>query len=124
MDRGKKMFTILKGVAIGYLITFILIAIYSAVLAYTDVPEKTIPTCVFVISIVSVFIASSISAIKLKENGLKNGGLIGLTYILIVYILSSIASEGFALNTYAISTIIFNILLGMTGGIIGVNLAK
>ena len=124
MDRGRNIIMIAKGVMLGYLITFILIVVYSIILAYTNVPEKTIPTCIFVISIVSVFIASSISAIKIKENGLKNGGLIGLAYILIIYILSSISSEGFALNSYAISTIIFNILLGMTGGIIGVNLAK
>lgn len=124
MNRSAQTLTIIKGVLLGYLITVILILLYSILLTYTNISESTIPTCVFVISIVSVFIASSISAINIREKGMKNGGLIGLIYILIMYILSSISGEGFALNTYAISTIIFNILLGITGGIIGVNLAK
>lgn len=124
MDGRKRILTIIKGVLLGYLITFILIIAYAGILAYTDVSEKTIPTVLFIISILSVFIASSLVVIKIKENGLKNGGLIGLLYIIIMYIFSSITSTGFALNGYAIATIIFNILLGMVGGIIGVNLAK
>lgn len=124
MERGKQLLLVARGTLIAYFITFILILIYSAILAYTNVPESTIPTCVFVIGIASVFIASSISAIKIKEKGLKNGGLIGLIYILLLYILSSITTESFALTGYTIATIIFNILLGMVGGIIGVNLAK
>lgn len=124
MERKNKIITIGKSVLIAYLITFILTFIYSIVLAYTSVSESTIPTCMFVISILSVFIASSVAVIKIKENGLKTGGLIGLIYILITYLLSSVTSSGFALTSYAISTIIFNILLGMVGGIIGVNIAK
>ncbi|MBQ9280269.1 MAG: TIGR04086 family membrane protein [Clostridia bacterium] len=124
MSKTKRIFTILKGVVMAYMITFILILIYSAILTYTSVPETTIPTCVFVISMISVFIASSIMVIKVKENGLKNGGLLGLIYIVLLYILSSTTSSGFALTGYAIATMIFNILLGMVGGIIGVNIAK
>ena len=124
MERKNRIITIGKSVLTAYLITLILTLIYSIILAYTSVSESTIPTCMFVINILSVFIASSIAVIKIKENGLKTGGLIGLTYVLIMYLLSSITSSGFALTSYAISTIIFNILLGMVGGIIGVNIAK
>lgn len=124
MDRNQRFFIILKGVGMAYLMTFILILIYSAVLTYTSVPESTIPTCVFVISIISVFIASSIAVIRVKENGLKNGGLIGLIYIMLLYILSSVTTSGFALTGYSVATMIFNILLGMVGGIIGVNMAR
>ena len=120
----KRVSMIFKGVMIAYIITFLLILIYSALLTYTSIPESTIPTYTFIISIISVFIASSIMVIKIKENGLKNGGLIGLIYIILLYIISSITSAGFALDSYSIATIIFNILLGMVGGIVGVNLAK
>lgn len=124
MDKRSRMFTIIKSVVIAYLITFTLIFIYSIILACTNVSEETIPTAVFVIGILSVFISSSISAIKIKENGMKNGGLMGLLYIGIIYLLGSLTSTGFELSSYAIATIIFNILLGMVGGIIGVNLSK
>jgi putative membrane protein (TIGR04086 family) len=124
MNKKTRFFTIGKSVLIAYIITFILTLIYAILLSYTNISESTIPTCMFVINIFSVFIASSIAVIKIKENGLKNGGLVGLMYIIIMYLLSSLTSVGFAVSGYAISTIIFNILLGMVGGIIGVNIAK
>ncbi len=124
MNKKTRFFTIGKSVLIAYIITFILTLVYAILLSYTDISESTIPTCMFVINIFSVFIASSIAVIKIKENGLKNGGLVGLMYIIIMYLLSSLTSVGFAVSGYAISTIIFNILLGMVGGIIGVNIAK
>lgn len=124
MTKGKQILLILKGVVIGYAITIVLTLIYAALLAYTDINESTIPTFMFVISIISVFIASSIIVIKTKEKGLKNGGLIGFTYILLIYILGSITGKGFEMTGYVIVTMIFNILLGMIGGVIGVNIAK
>ena len=124
MSGVKRILVIFKGVGIAYLISFLLILIYSALLTYTSVSESTIPTCVFVICMISVFMASSICVIKVRENGLKNGGLIGFLYVFLLYIFSSITSSGFMLNNYSIKTIIFNIIVGMIGGIIGVNLAN
>lgn len=124
MDKKAKFFTICKSVLLAYLITFLLSLVYAMILSYTSVSESSIPTCMFVISIFSVFIASSFAVIRIKENGLKNGGIVGLIYIMILYVLSSFTSIGFGVTSYAISTIIFNILLGMVGGIIGVNIAK
>lgn len=111
MENKGNIFMITKGVMFGYLLTIIQILIYSIVLANTPVSEKTIPICVFIFSVLSVFIASSIVCIKIKENGMKNGGLVGLFYILIIYLIGSILSGSFALTSYSITTIIFNILL-------------
>ena len=111
MENKGNIFLITKGVFLGYLLTIIQILVYSIILANTSVSEKTIPICVFIFSVLSVFIASSIVCIKIKENGLKNGGLVGLFYILIIYIIGSLLSGGFSLTTYSITTIIFNILL-------------
>lgn len=122
MERVKNIKTILISVAFSYLVTFLFILIYSAILAHTNVSEKTIPTCLFIIGMISVFISSSFAVIKIKKNGLKNGGIVGLLYVFILYLLSSIYSTGFTLTKYSIATIIFYILLGMLGGIIGVNL--
>lgn len=119
MDKTK---IIVKSILFSYLITFILIFIYSAILAYSNVPESTIPTCLFIIGMISIFVSSSFAVIKIKQNGLKNGGIIGFGYILILYLLSSICETGFVLTKYSILTIIFYILLGMIGGIIGVNM--
>ena len=78
----------------------------------------------FIIGLASVFIASSLTVIKIKKSGLKNGGLIGLCYVMILYVLSSFYGVGFSLTKYSILTIILYIFLGMFGGIVGVNMLK
>lgn len=124
MERAKNIKILMKGILLSYLIALILIFVYSGVLAYTKVPETTIPTCLFIIGILSVFISSSIAVIKLKKNGMKNGGIIGFGYVIILYLLSSFYETGFGLTKYSIATIIIYILLGMVGGIVGVNLVQ
>lgn len=124
MGEINKIKLITKGLFYSYGITFLLILVYSAILTYTNVSESTIPTCLFIIGMISVFIASSISVIKIKKSGLKNGGIIGFSYVMILYMLSSFYETGFSLSKYSIFTIIFYILLGMIGGIVGVNLSS
>lgn len=124
MEGMNKVKTIAKGVLLGYIITVISLIIYSAILAYTNVSEKSIPLVLFIIGLASVFIASSLTVIKIKKSGLKNGGLIGLCYVMILYVLSSFYGVGFSLTKYSILTIILYIFLGMFGGIVGVNLLK
>ncbi len=113
-----------KGVLIAFFITLILYLIFALVLAYTNISDDLIPTYVFVIYLVSIFVSTSFIAINARENGLKIGGLIGFLYIIVPYILSSVHTTGFGVDNYAISTIIFSILIGMIGGIVGVNLVK
>lgn len=124
MGNVKRMGLVLKNVALSYFITLILFVIYSFILAFTSVPESSIPLFTFVAGMISVFIGSSLTLIKVKEKGLVNGGLVGLIYILILYVLSSIFAAGFGLNGYAFSMIIFYVIVGMIGGIIGVNICK
>ena len=124
MEGMNKVKAIAKGVLLGYIITIISLIIYSAILAYTNVSEKSIPLVLFIIGLASVFIASSLTVIKIKKSGLKNGGLIGLCYVMILYVLSSFYGVGFSLTKYSILTIILYIFLGMFGGIVGVNLLK
>lgn len=115
---------IIKGILIAYGITFILIFIYAILLAYTRVPESTIPTIVSIICIVSVLISSALSTKNIKEKGLINGAIIGGVYILVIYILSSISTAGFGISGYSFLTILFSIIAGIVGGIVGVNLSQ
>ena len=121
-EKKNNIFIIIKGVLIAYLVTMILICIYSIILAYTSVPESSIPTCVIVISIISIMISSSLALRKIREKGLINGAIIGMLYLLIIYVLSSIFSVGFDVNNFSIIMLVFSILSGIIGGIVGVNL--
>lgn len=121
-EKKSNFFIILKGILIAYVVTAVLISIYSAVLAYTNLKESTIPVCVVVIAIISIMFASSITLRKIKEKGLINGAIIGASYLLTLYILSSIFAVGFSINTFSIIMLIFCALAGVVGGVVGVNL--
>ena len=114
--------SILKGSLLAIVITIVCLTIYAAILTYTTISENTIVPVVLVVSGISILIASSISARKLKKQGMINGGIIGLIYILAIYLLSSILSAEFSLNTSSILMILVCIITGMVGGIIGINM--
>ena len=123
MEKKKNKFLeMVKWVFIAYLITIVLIAVYSLILAYTDVPEGTIPTVVLLISIVSVLVSSSLAVKKIKQKGLINGAIIGMLYVMFLYILSSIFITGFSLTAYSIAMILLCGLVGIIGVIIGGNM--
>lgn len=113
-----------KGIIIAFVSTFVFLFIFAIILTYTNISESIIPTVIIVITIISILLGSSISTIKIKKNGIVNGGIIGLSYILMLYLISSIVHTGFALNIYSIVMIILSILAGMIGGIVGVNRTK
>ena len=75
--------SILKGVAISLVTTFILLVIFAAILTFTNVQENAIVPVVIVITGVSLLIGSTIGNRKIRKNGLINGALVGLIYILI-----------------------------------------
>lgn len=124
IERKNIMFLLVKGILLTYILNVLFLLVYAVVLSYTNVAESTIPTVIFVINLLGVFISSSILTIKIKSNGMKYGGLLGFIYIIILYLLGAFTSIGFGLTSYSLATIIFNILIGMVGGVIGVNLAK
>lgn len=115
---------IVKGMLISFVSTLILLFVFAIFLTYTSISEVVIPSVIIVITIISILLGSSISTIKIKKNGIVNGGIIGLCYILMLYIISSIVHTGFALNIYSIIMIILSIFAGMIGGIVGVNRKK
>lgn len=120
--KNDKILRIIKSILFSILLTLILLFIYSILLAYTNVPENTMSVAIASISSISILLFSIICMLKIKNNGIINGGLIGLTYMIIIYLLSSLVQTGFNLNLSSVIMIISGILSGMFGGIIGVNI--
>ena len=112
---------IIKGVGIALLITLISLLIFSIILTYTNIEEKTISPVIMIITAISILVGSSIENTKIKKNGLINGAIIGIGYIAIIYLISSILNWKFVLNMQSIIMIIAAIIFGTLGGIIGVN---
>lgn len=113
---------IFKGVIISFILTLIILFLFSLLLTYTNLNESMIPPVIIVVTVISILVGSSLSTIKIKKNGIVNGGIIGLTYILFIYLVSSIVRTGFGLNMYSIIMIVLSIFAGMIGGIVGVNI--
>ena len=118
----KKSLKIIKGSIIALILTIIMLTIYAALLANTNISENTMLPVLIGITGVSILIGSAIISTNIKKNGIINGALVGLIYILSLYILSSILTGIFILNINSIILIIVCILTGMIGGIVGVNM--
>lgn len=113
---------ILKGSGVSFVSLLILLFAFSAILTYTNVEEGIIPITTIVINAISILIGSSIATIHLKKNGIINGLMIGFVYMLLIYLISSILNNSFQLELQSILLIVFGIIAGGIGGIIGVNI--
>ncbi|MBR6504699.1 MAG: TIGR04086 family membrane protein [Clostridia bacterium] len=122
IESKEKIIRIAKSIIFSVVFTLILLFAYSILLSYSSISETTIPIAIIAISSISILTFSIICMLKIKNNGIINGGIIGLFYMLIIYLLSSIVQTGFGLNLNSIIMIISGVICGMLGGIIGVNI--
>ena len=113
---------IIKGSITSIILTLVLLFIFSIIVTYTNVKESIFSPIIIIITSISILIGSSISSLKIKKNGLLNGAIVGIIYILTIYILSSIMGMGFKIDINSVLMIIFAIVAGMLGGIVGVNI--
>ena len=120
----KSFINILKGLGMAFVITFIFLLILSIILTYTNVSENIINPSIIIITALSILIGSSISNIKIKKNGLINGGILGGVYIILLYLFSSVFRMEFSLTIQSIIMMITGIVFGILGGIIGVNISS
>ena len=121
---NKNYINILKGLGIALISTFVFLLILSIVLTYTNASESIINPTIIIITAISILIGSSISNMKIKKNGLINGGIIGGLYIVLLYLFSSVFNENFSLTMQSIIMVVTGIAFGILGGIIGVNIAS
>lgn len=121
INENRILINILKGVGISLIATLVMLIIFSIILTYTNIQENVINPVIMIITATSILIGSSLGNIKIKKNGLINGGIIGAIYIIIIYSISSILNWKFSLNIQSLIMIGVAILFGILGGIIGVN---
>ena len=121
-EKNSKIYNIFRGSLVAILITIISLLIFSILLTYTNISEKSIVPVITIITAVSILTGSILSVSKIENRGLFNGALVGLIYILAIYILSSIINKNFAINLNSLILISSAVISGMMGGIIGVNM--
>lgn len=121
INENKTIKNIIKGTGIALITTVILLLIFSIILTYTNIEENVINPVIMIVTAISILLGSSLGNIKIKKNGLINGGIIGALYITTIYLISSILNWKFSLNIQSIFMIIIAIVFGILGGILGVN---
>lgn len=121
INENKTIKNIMKGTGIALITTVLLLLIFSIILTYTNIEENVINPVIMIVTAISILLGSSLGNIKIKKNGLINGGIIGALYIITIYLISSILNWKFSLNIQSIFMIIISIVFGILGGILGVN---
>ena len=123
-EPNKNFIAILKGSAISIGITLVTLLIFSYILTYTNVSEDATFPVIIIITAISILIGSSLCNMKLRKNGLFNGGAVGAIYIAFIYLVSSLFTLNFSLGLDSLVIIITGVLAGMLGGIVGVNIKR
>lgn len=122
-EMKKKIVCIIKGCTFSIVLSIILLTIYALILVNTTVSESTMMPVVLTITGVSILIGGTVSARKLRKNGLIYGGIVGFVYVITLYLASSISMIGFSLSVNSFIMLAVGVIAGVIGGIIGVNLS-
>lgn len=117
----KRGSNIIKGSLTSIVITIFLLAVFAAVLTYTNISENCIPGVIISITAVSILIGSRLSTSTIKKNGILNGAMVGIIYISAIYLISSFVIDSFSLTKMSIIMIGIAIVSGAIGGIFSVN---
>ena len=115
--------SILKGVVISLIFTFVCLTIFSLLLVNTNMSENLIQPVVIGVTCISILMGSCLANRKINKNGILNGCIVGFIYVIIIYVISSIVNGmDFSVNFGATIMMVLGIVGGAIGGIIGVNI--
>ena len=119
---SNKLLLFSKGIILSMILTIIMILILSIILSVSNIKESVIMPSTIFISSFSILIGGFFISKKVDKNGIVYGSGLGLIYMLVIYLISSIMNFDFSLNFNAIIMIVFGVLGGAIGGILGINL--
>lgn len=114
--------SIISGIFVSYILSIILILIFSMLLVNTNIKEQYISTVIIVISGISILVGTTLSTRKMDKNGILNGTVISFSYVLFLYIISSLVTANFSITGNLVLFTFFALLLGVFGGVLGVNI--
>jgi len=112
----------LKSLAICFALSFILIIIYALILSFTSMSDSSMSMSIQIIMIVSITISSILGAKKVNRRGWLFGLVLGLVFTLLLVPLGIGFGQEFNVDKYFIARIAMGSVVGLIGGIIGINL--
>ncbi len=107
-----------KSVLISLLFTFTVLVIFSIVASYTNLEEKYLTAIINTANYISMGLCGFLFSVKRMKNGAVIGLLGGIVYAVVIYVLGILFFSSFSINPF---NLLLGAILGMVGGIIGVN---
>ncbi|MDR1773413.1 MAG: TIGR04086 family membrane protein [Clostridioides sp.] len=117
----KKSNYIMKAICISYVLTLVILFLYNILLTFTDMNADMISIIASFITTVSAAVGGFYASKKIKEKGLINGLLVGISYILLIFITVFLLQDQFKFDISMLYRIFLMTCAGGVGGILGVN---
>jgi len=114
----------LKGVALAFVISVVLLLICAVIMTYSPIPDGAIRGVTIAVSGISILFASIVVAKKSKRQGWLSGASCGLLYAVLLYIFGSLIMLDFSITLSTVMVFVLGFVLGALGGIIGINTRK
>lgn len=115
----------IKSVAIGvifaYVLSLLLIFIFSWILYATKLSEDVSDTAILIITLFSDFAGGFLCGRKKKRSGLLFGAIVGLVYFALLFAMSALIYSA-APSSAGISVMILGIIFSAIGGVIAINI--
>ena len=113
---------ILKGIALAYIVTLIMMLIFSLFLTYTSLKESMIPVLNTIIMIGSIVLGSIYLTLKVGEKGWLNGMIIGVLYFIILLLLNKLIINDLNLSIFSFTKLLISIVTRIIWIMIWINL--
>lgn len=112
----------LRGLALAFIITFILLLIVALLLRFTNIRESNMTLLNNIVLTASIVVSSALLGRRVKEMGWLNGAVLGFLYYFIIIILNLIFNKPLNLGLFILIKLMIATALGAIGGMIGINL--
>jgi len=115
---------ILKGVALAFVISLVLLIICAVIMTYSPIPDGATRAVTITVSGISILFAAIVTARKSKRQGWLSGATCGLMYALLLYIFGSLIMLDFSFTLSTLLVGVIGFVVGAFGGIVGINTKK
>jgi len=117
-----KLAIALKSVVLALIISLICIIIYAIVLSITPISDNSMTIVTQIISMLSILAAAAYCGQRVKEKGWLYGLIVGIIYIIVLIPISILWGHTLTIDKYFFAKLLMAALVGLIGGIIGVNI--
>ncbi|NLN14007.1 MAG: TIGR04086 family membrane protein [Tissierellia bacterium] len=112
-----------KGLGISFILTFILLLVVTLLLRFSSIREVHMSLMNNFVLTISIVLASAMVGRRVKEMGWLNGAVVGFLYYLVILLINLVFNRPFNFNLFLVFKLLTSTILGVIGGMIGINLS-